>query len=322
MKVFDAPALRRAVGFADLIEPVAQIFAEFSQGRGQAPIQILRPAGDQGDAHVKSACMPGRSIFTVKVATWFAAAQPPTGGFIAALDARTGAPLALLRDEHHLTDVRTAAAGAVAARALARPDAAVLTVAGTGAQAYLQALATCAVLPIEQVIVWGRRESAATAVCAALAARLPDRLVRAASDAKQAVRQADVIVTATSSTTPILAGQWLRPGQHVTAVGADDPAKAELDAACFHRADLVVADSRQAARQFAGDLRAAGADVDAELGELLLGRHPGRADRSQITIAKLVGLGIQDLVAAETALRLLEHGPPERPAPASAHDLA
>jgi ornithine cyclodeaminase len=322
VKVFDAPAVRRAVGFADLIEPVAQIFAEFSQGRGEAPIHVLRPAGDKGDVHVKSACMPGRSIFTVKVATWFAAAQPPAGGFIAALDARTGALLALLRDEHHLTDVRTAAAGAVAARLLGRPDATVLTVAGTGVQAYLQALATCAVLPIEQVNVWGRREAAATATCAALAARLPQVVVRAASNAEEAVREADVIVTATGSRTPILSGGWLRAGQHVTAVGADDPTKAELDAACFHRADLVVADSREAARHFAGDLRAAGADVDAELGELLLGRHPGRADPAQITIAKLVGLGIQDLVATETALRFLEQGPPERPAPASARDLA
>lgn len=322
MKVFDAPAIRRAVGFTDLIEPVAHIFAEFSQGRGEAPISVLRPAGDKGDVHVKSAWMPGRSIFTVKVATWFAAAQPPNGGYIAAHDARTGRLLAILRDDHHLTDVRTAAAGAVAARALARSDATTLTVLGAGVQAYLQSLAVCAALPIERVNVWGRREAGTTAVCAALADRLPQVVVRSVSEPEEAVREADVIVTATGSTTPIVAGGWLRAGQHVLAVGADDPAKAELDAACFHRADLVVADSREAVRHFAGDLRAAGADVDAELGEILLGRHPGRVNPAQITIAKLVGLGIQDLVAAETTLRFLEQGPPERPVPASARDLA
>ncbi|MEV4575725.1 ornithine cyclodeaminase family protein [Nonomuraea jabiensis] len=322
MKVFDSPAIRRAVGFADLIEPVAEIFAEFSRGRGEAPIAVLRPAGERGDVHVKSACMPGRSIFTVKVATWFADAHPPAGGFIAAHDARTGALVALLRDEHHLTDVRTAAAGAVAARLLARPDATALTVLGTGVQAYLQALAVCAVLPVRQVIVWGRRQAAATAMCAALADRLPRVTARAASQAEEAVCSADVIVTATGSTAPILSGDWLRAGQHVTGVGADDPTKAELDAACFHRADLVVADSRAAVRRFAGDLRAAGTDVDAELGEVLLGRHLGRVDPAQITIAKLVGLGIQDLVAAETALRLLEQEPAGRPVPASARDLA
>ncbi|MEU7901196.1 ornithine cyclodeaminase family protein, partial [Nonomuraea sp. NPDC049152] len=101
---------------------------------------------------------------------------------------------------------------------------------------------------------------------------------------------------------------WLRPGQHVTAVGADDGTKAELDPACFHRADVMAVDSRKITQLHAGDLRASGRAVDAELGELLLGRHPGRTSASQITVAKLVGLGIQDLAAAETALRLLEEG--------------
>ncbi|GAA3151804.1 ectoine utilization protein EutC [Nonomuraea roseoviolacea subsp. carminata] len=302
--MFEAAQIRRAVGFADLVEPVAEVLAEFSRGRGEAPISVFRPAGDSGDVHVKSAWMPGRSVFTVKVATWFAAADPHADGFVAAHDARTGRLLAVLRDEHHLTDMRTAAAGAVAARALGRPDSRSLAVLGTGIQAYAQALAIRTVLPVERVLIWGRRREAASALRDALAATLPDVTVR--DDPAQAVREADVIVTATASTSPVLDGRWLRPGQHVTAVGADDPSKSELDPACFERADLVVVDGRAAAAAMAGDLRAARAGIDAELGEVLLGRHPGRTSDSQITVAKLVGLGIQDLVAAETALRLLD----------------
>ncbi|MFG1685319.1 ornithine cyclodeaminase family protein [Nonomuraea sp. NPDC049269] len=310
MKVYGADAIRAAIGLDELVEPVARAFADFSEGLGEAPITVFAPAGDQGDVHVKSAWMPGRSVFTVKVAAWFAARAAgglsPSSGFVAVHDATTGDLRALLMDEHHLTDVRTAAAGAVATRLLARPDAATVAVLGTGAQARLQVLAARAVRPIEHVVVWGRRPDAARALRAALLAAGPPLTVSVADHPSDAVRRADVIVTATGSRRPILEGAWLRPGQHVTAVGADDDTKAELDPACFHRADVLAVDSRESTPLHAGDLRASGRAPDVELGDLLLGRHPGRTSTSQITVAKLVGLGIQDLAAAETALRLLE----------------
>ncbi|MQY06937.1 ornithine cyclodeaminase family protein [Actinomadura macrotermitis] len=322
MKVFGPDAIRRAAGFPELVEPVARALAGFSAGLGEAPITVFAPAGDQGDVHVKSAWMPGRPVFTVKVGTWFAARRPPSGGYIVVHDATDGEPLALLRDEHHITDVRTAAAGAVAARELALADAAALAVIGTGVQAYLQALAVCAMRPIEAVTVSGRNNDAARRLCSALQARLPDAAISVAA-AEQAVRRADVIVTATASRQPVLEGAWLRPGQHVTAVGADDPGKAELDVACFRRADVVVVDSRDLTPRFAGDLRAAidqgATGIDAELGEVVSGR-PGRTAPDQITVAKLIGLGVQDLAAAEAVLPLLRDGGPATP-PASALDL-
>jgi ornithine cyclodeaminase/alanine dehydrogenase-like protein (mu-crystallin family) len=309
VKVYGADAIRAAIGLDDLVEPVARVFADFSDGLGEAPITVFAPGGDQGDVHVKSAWMPGRSVFTVKVAAWFAARATgglsPSSGFVAVHDATTGDLRALLMDEHHLTDLRTAAAGAVATRLLARQDAASLAVLGTGTQARLQVLAARAVRPIEHVLVWGRRADAAHALRAALLATDPALTVSVAEHPRDAVRRADVIVTATGSRHPILDGSWLRPGHHVTAVGADDASKAELDPDCFHRADVLAVDSREHAPRHAGDLRACGRAADAELGELLLGRHPGRTSASQITVAKLVGLGIQDLAAAETALRLL-----------------
>lgn len=332
MRVFDAAPIRRAIGFEDLVEPVTEMFGEFSREGGEAPIAIFAPAGPDGDVHVKSAWVPGRAIFTVKVATWFAARatgdRPPGSGFLAAHDASTGDLLAVLQDEHHLTDVRTAAAGACAARLLAPAAARTLAVLGTGTQAYLQALAVCSVRPIDTVVLWGRRGHRAHALRAAVRARVPGLDVSVADEAEQAVRQADVVVTATSSSRPVLRHSWLRPGHHITAVGADDPSKSELDAECFARADLVAVDSRVDTPRLAGDLgravasgAAAAADL-VEMGELVRGAHPGRTADTQITVAKLIGLGVLDLVAAEIALSRLQRGRAgPGPAPASSHDL-
>ncbi|MFI0369965.1 ornithine cyclodeaminase family protein [Actinomadura sp. 1N219] len=333
-QVFDADAIRRAVGFEDLVDPVADALAAFSRGLGESPVTVFAPAGPDGDVHVKSAWLPGRPVFTVKVAAWFAARAarglPGGSGYVAVHDAATGDLLALLQDEHHLSDVRTAAAGALATRLLAAHDARTLAVLGTGVQAYLQALAAMAERPIDTVLVWGRRAAAARTLQAAISARAPEVAVSIAGTAGEAVRGADVIVTATSSRRPIVDGSWLRPGQHVTAVGADDATKAELDPECFARADLLVVDSRADAPVHAGDLRAAiagravtEAGIDAELGELMPAGH-ARRPGTQITIAKLIGLGVQDLAAAEVVLpRLRADQPPSAGAslPASILDL-
>ncbi|WP_214319151.1 ornithine cyclodeaminase family protein [Nonomuraea sediminis] len=307
MKLYGPDVIGRAVDLPDLIEPVSRALADFSLGLGQAPLMVFAPAGEQGDVHVKAAWLPGRRYFTVKVGTWFAAGDPPSGGYIAVHDAATGLPYALLFDDHRLTDLRTAAAGAVATRLLARPDATTLAVLGTGVQARLQALAARAVRPVESVVVWGRSPRAALSLREALLGEFAS--VTVAPDPEQAVRQADVIVTATAARSPILRGAWLRPGQHVTAVGADDLTKAELDPACFHRADVLAVDSRRDTPAIAGDLNASGAEPTAEIGEIILGRHPGRVDERQLTVAKLIGLGVQDLAAAETTLPLLEEAP-------------
>ncbi|MEU7900543.1 hypothetical protein AB0B45_47905, partial [Nonomuraea sp. NPDC049152] len=197
-------------------------------------------------------------------------------------DATTGDLRALLMDGHHLTDVRTAAAGAVANRLLTRRDAATMAVLGTGTQARLQVLAARAVRPIEHVVVWGRRADAALALRAALLEVDPPLTVSVADHPRDAVRQADVIVTATGSRRPILEGSWLRPGQHVTAVGADDGTKAELDPACFHRADVLAVDSKESTPLHAADvLRAeAGEHADFRLVTCREDLSVGNCDRS------------------------------------------
>ncbi|MFE7530330.1 ornithine cyclodeaminase family protein [Kitasatospora sp. NPDC057542] len=314
--LYTADRIRAAVNLADLVEPVADAFTAFSTTDGaQAPVMVL-PVADGGDSHIKAAHLPRSRHFLVKIANWFPGNRhrglPEGGGFVALFDATTGAVTALLEDEHHLSDLRTAAAGAVCACALARPDAARATVLGTGRQAELQAHALTLVRPIRQIRVWGRNHARATALAARLGQDLPRVDVTAVADPEQAVQQSDIVVTATASPTPVLFGSWLRPGQHITALGADDPAKRELDGAGLNRATRVFVDSRELALRH-GDIHAAitrgevtGERIDGEIGDVLAGRIPGRRTPDDITVAKLIGIGPQDLAAAETALALLE----------------
>jgi ornithine cyclodeaminase/alanine dehydrogenase-like protein (mu-crystallin family) len=317
--VYTPDRLRAAVGVGDLIDPVAEAFAAYSTTVGAAaPVSVL-PLADGGDSHIKAAYLPGRPNFVVKVANWFPGnpgrGLPEGGGFVALFDAGNGTVKALFEDEHHLSDMRTAAAGAVCARLLAAPGATRAAILGTGRQAYLQAVALTHVRPVRHITVWGRSGDRAAALAEQLRRDLPALEVATAADAEQAVRPADIVVTATGSRAPVLLGAWLRKGQHVTALGADDAAKRELDDAALQRADRVFVDSRDLNLRL-GDLHAAvesgavTADrIDGELGAVLAGRIPGRRTPEEITVAKLIGIGPQDLLAAETALRLLEKRP-------------
>ena len=299
----------------DLLEPVRCALADFSLGTGHAGVITFAPAGPDGDVHVKTAWLPGGRYFAVKVATCFAARTRahggPADGYLAVHDAQTGTPVAILRDEHYLTDLRTAAAGAATISALARADSQRLGVIGTGTQARLQAAAACEVADLRRIRIWGRNPERAAGLRDSLAVQLPGTVAEAAQTAALAVADADIVVTATTSREPLVCGRWLVPGQHVVAVGADDPSKAELDAECFRRADIIAVDSRQQTPQLAGDLRAAIATGAAhaseltEIGDIIAGRAPGRRSGDQITVAKLIGLGVQDLAAAEIALRKL-----------------
>ncbi|ACU70896.1 Ornithine cyclodeaminase [Catenulispora acidiphila DSM 44928] len=340
LPIFDAAEIRAAVGFEDLVEPVARAFADYSQGLGESPVSVFAPAGRDGDVHVKSAWLPGSPIFVVKVGSWFAERARLTGngasGMILAFDAQTGDPVALLRDDHHLSDVRTAAAGALATRLLARQNSSTIGVLGTGVQAYLQVLEAAAERPITSVRIWGRRAEPAQRVATALRRRLPGVDVLEVPTAREACAGVDILITATGSTQPLVEPDWLAPGTHVTSIGADDAGKVELAPGCLARADLVVVDSRQLTVLY-GDLayaQHAGVRLKAlptELGDLIAGRTPGRAADEQITVCKLIGLGVQDLAAANTTLERLnsadapnhsDDSPAPHRQPASAVDLS
>ncbi len=298
-----------------LIEPMREAFRQASLGCSASPIAVLHPTATS-DMHVKSATLDGAPIFTVKMAGWSQdradRGLQPTTGMIAVYDSATCELRALLDDEHLISDYRTAAAGALVADALAQPDASTLAVVGTGAQARLQAEAVCLVRDIDRILVWGRDTVKAEAFAADLDATLGKPTVMTLADLGAAIAESDVIVCATAAKDPVLRGEWLRPGQHVTSVGSDDATKAELSADCFARADLVVVDSLDAAGRY-GSLARAGffqeGGIDgrtkapvAEIGTLLNEGRLRRNASEHVTVASLVGLGVQDL-AAILALR-------------------
>jgi ornithine cyclodeaminase len=313
----DAARLRALVRFEDLIEPVSLAFQDFSAGLAQSAIVIMYPGSDPslGDAYVKTGCIRGHSHYIVKVSPWFALNRDlaqPQGGFVAVFDSATGHTAAIFNDEHYLSDIRTAAAGALAARVLAPKFVRVAGILGTGVQAYWQARALFSERKFERLLLWGRDREKALALKEKLAMWLPSVEIAVISSVKEVVEAAEVLVTATTVREPIVRGEWLRPGQHITAVGADDNTKCELDAVCLQRADRLIVDSRESARDHGevhrwlkqGALRLE--DIHGELGEVLAGTVAGRRSSEEITIAKFVGIGVQDLAAAEVSIDKLK----------------
>lgn len=309
MKIISAEQVRAHLKLSDLIEPMRDAFKAFSKGDSSDAIGLLRPNG--GEVHIKSGFMAGSKVFAVKVSAGFqeniARGLPVWDGAVMAFDANTGAPVAIVQDGGLLTNWRTAVAGAVASHALACADAKTLGVIGTGIQGLWQPLAHKTVIDFERLLIWGRSVEKAKAIQAQLEPQLPGVKVEVSTDLEQLVRASEIIVTATGSTTPLIRGEWLQPGTHITAVGADDDRKRELELSVLKRADVIVVDSLSVNQKY-GDiaqaLKSGTLETSSltELGTLLSNPHLGRSSSEQITVAKLVGLGVQDLAAVEVLL--------------------
>jgi len=274
------------------------------------PILRLDIPEQNGEVDVKTAYVPGIDGFAIKISPGFfdnpKLGLPSTNGMMVLLSARTGLVEALLLDNGYLTDVRTAAAGAVAARHLARPNATVAAIFGAGMQARLQLEALKLVRPIEGACIWARDRLKAERTAAELREKL-GIAVRAETDAAKAVTGADIIVTTTPSIEPLIHAGFVTAGQHITAMGSDAEHKNEIAPAILKLADLYVADSAKQTRRL-GELHHAidagliSADAEvAELGAVIAGRRHGRRDASDITVADLTGTGVQDTAIATLA---------------------
>jgi len=315
IRFISADEIRPHLNIDRLINSAANAFQALSGGKAQAPVYVLHP-NTYADLHVKSAVLAGCPIFTVKMAGWSQLladrGEAPASGLIAVFDADTCRPVAILQDDHLVSDYRTAAAGALAAKMLAREGASTVTVVGTGTQARLQAQAAALVRPVESIRIWGRTPRKSAALATALSTDLPGVEVKAQNDLEKAVRSADIIITATNAKGPIIEGGWLRPGQHITSVGSDDAFKCELAPSVLAAADLVVVDAFEPAEKYGNIHRAVNAgllkiqsDVT-EIGAILNGVARGRCHESDLTVASFVGLGIQDLTAVQTLLADLD----------------
>jgi ornithine cyclodeaminase/alanine dehydrogenase-like protein (mu-crystallin family) len=222
--------------------------------------------------------------------------------------APTGELLALIEADY-LGQMRTGAASGVAAKWLARADSRTVGMIGTGLQARTQLEAICTVRKIERVRAFGRNPERRAEFCTEMSAKL-GLAVSAAGSAEEAVRGADIVVTATTAHRPVVLGAWLTPGVHINAIGANFPQKRELDDEAVRRADLIVVDSVEQSRLEAGDLiQPFAADASCwsavrELADLVTGKEPGRADPRQITLFKSNGIAIWDVAAAARVYEL------------------
>ena len=312
MKILTEAELRRIVPLD--LEAIACVEDAFhalaTRAVAMPPILRLDIPEHRGEVDVKTAYVPGLSGFAIKISPGFfdnpKIGLPSTNGLMVLFSATTGLVEAVLLDNGYLTDVRTAAAGAVAARHLSRPDAAVAAIFGAGMQAKLQLEALSLVRPLREARLWARDAVKAAGAAAELTAKLGFP-VRVEADGRAAVDGADVIVTTTPSETPVLKAEWLQPGQHLTAMGSDAEHKNEIEPAIVTGAGLYVADSLKQTRRL-GELHHAieaglvteGA-LFTELGEIIAGRKPGRTSPEQITVADLTGTGIQDTAIATLA---------------------
>jgi ornithine cyclodeaminase/alanine dehydrogenase-like protein (mu-crystallin family) len=308
--------VRASIDMSTCIDACERAFASYSNGSAATPSVIsLNVLEHQGEVHVKAGHLQGAAFFAVKVAAGFPGNRelglPTSDGMVAVFDARTGAPAAFLMDNGFITDLRTGAAGGVAAKHLAPEHVSNVGVVGTGAQARYQLDALAIVRPgFRRVRIWGRDPERAAATVDELRTRpgVPRGCeLAAAATVEEAVENAEVVITCTASRAPLLRDEWLARGAHVTAVGSDDEDKRELEPSVLARADRLVVDSRaQCAR--IGELHHAlsAGLVDGrkavELGEITSGLEPGRTTRDQLTVCDLTGVGVQDVAAANVVM--------------------
>lgn len=310
MLILSATDVVAALPMSVAIESQRKAFAALAVGRVDLPLRTSLPVTAEAAVTLIMPAHVGGDL-GAKIVSVFprnpTQGLPTIHGVVILIDAATGQPTALM-DAVALTALRTGAASGVATDLLANPNARTAALLGTGAQAATQLLAICAVRPIEQVRVFSRHADHVAAFIARLQPQIASRLFPAAS-AAEAVREADVVCTATTSATPVLAGDDLKPGAHVNGIGSYTTQMQEVDLETVRRAGRVFVDSREAALAEAGDvviplrqgiLRES--DV-IELGAVLIGHQTGRTTPDAITFFKSVGIAAQDMTAAGEVLR-------------------
>jgi alanine dehydrogenase len=304
--------VRELLSMDDLIRAMHDALVEFSAGRVQQPLRTVLEVGpEHAFFGVMPAYISGADAMGTKLVTVFGAnaarGLPSHLATIVLLDSSTGELLSVM-DGRFITEARTAAVSAVSARLLAREDARVLAVLGSGVQARSHLRALSRVRPLREVRVWSPSPERRSAFANEMQAEV-DASVATAPSPRDAVRGADLVVLATASRTPVVTAAWIADGAHIMAVGACRPDQREMDAALVARSRVFV-DSRRGALAEAGDIvlgireGAFGAGhIVAELGELASGQAAGRCSATDVTLFKSLGMAVEDVAAAHLAYR-------------------
>jgi ornithine cyclodeaminase/alanine dehydrogenase-like protein (mu-crystallin family) len=289
---FDESRVRKVLRYETLVPAMERALADFSRGEVVNPVRSILPVGS---GHGFFGIMPAvyGGIFGAKLVTLFpnnAGTRLPTHqGIIVLFNSATGEPIAMM-DGRMITEMRTAATSAVAVKWLAKKDANVLAILGSGVQARAHYQALSVARQFSEIRVWSRNSSHAE--------NLAKEIGGVALSAEEAVRNADVVVTVTHSQEPVLYGRWLKPGAFVSAVGAVGRKNRELDSDAMK--GVVVVDSRDAAEVESGDIFLAGATIYAELGEIVAGKVP--RPEAKTTVFESLGLAVEDLASAKLVL--------------------
>jgi ornithine cyclodeaminase len=302
MKIFTLDQIRKALPSVDLMDEIEKGFVAYSRGESVVP-----PVGElvfqdpPGEVHIKYGYLKGDDAYVIKIASGFfdnaKIGLPTSNGMMLMFSQKTGQPFAALLDEGFLTDIRTAVAGAIAAKYLAPGEVRRIGIVGTGVQARLQLEYLAPVIDCRDVLVWGRDQDKLDGYVNEMAGQRYD--IETTMNAAAIEQSCNLIVTTTPATSPILAGQ-LRAGTHVTAMGSDTPDKQEVDATVLQQADLVVADSISQCLE-RGEIHQAlksnaiEKSSIVELGSIIAGDAEGRTSNDQVTIADLTGVAVQDI---------------------------
>lgn len=292
MLILDETTVRKFLDMRALIPEMAYALSALSAGKTVQPMRVMVPVAEHEGFLGSMPAYTGAQL-GAKIVTLFPNNQgiPTHHALILLFQPETGQPLVVM-DGRLITEMRTGAVSAVATQLLARSDASVLAILGSGVQARSHLEALRLVREFRDIRVWSPHNAGAFA---------QRHQVRLAHSAEDAVRGADVIVVATTSQTPILQGEWLSAGVHINAVGAPRPDWRELDDLVLHKAKLYV-ESREAAIRESGDVIVAGT-IFAEIGEVVAGMRPGRQSEEEITLFKSVGVAVEDLASAELVYR-------------------
>jgi len=292
---FDEAAVRRVLRYQDLIPAMERALADFSSGKVLQPVRSILPVNEYKGFFGVMPAVYG-DLMGAKLVTLFphnaGTSLPTHQGVIVLLRATTGEPLAVM-DGRLITEMRTAAVTAVAVKHLSKPDSKVLAILGSGVQARAHYTALRHVRDFGEVRLWSRNSGHARQLAAEIGAE--------AMAADAAVREADVVVTVTHASEPVLFGPWLKPGALVAAVGAVGQSNREVDDAVMQGA--VIVDSRDAAAVEAGEILMSGAKIYAELGEILAGGKP-KPDAKRV-VFKSLGLAVEDLAAGSLMINAL-----------------
>ncbi len=313
IKTYDLNQIKKALETIDPIQSIEEGFVAYSEGKVVVP-----PVGEMifenppGDVHIKYGYIRDDDYYVIKIASGFydnvKLGLPSTKGMMLLFNQKTGEPFCFLLDEGYLTNVRTAAAGAVVAKYLAPKHVDRIGIFGSGTQGRMQLLYLNSIVPCRDVVVWGLSEEELKAYKKDVEPK--GYTVHTTLDAAEVASSCNLIVMATPSKKPLLAVDDIRGGTHITAMGSDTADKIELDPKILEKADLVVADSIQQCLSRGEIFQAIQAEClvkenVVELGHVIAGHASRRTSEEQITVADLTGVAVQDIQIAKAVFEKL-----------------